>query len=523
MCAFVLAIMGLGLYRRLKRKPSILLNLLTVAAAGVLGNSTTGFLGVAMHLDRNPLWSVRIPGAALLHVALFLLVNGIRASTIERNEEIRKLEQREAELRGYRESAREIATDELDRLRENSRNILLPHIEKIEELVAERFERKMRNDLLAELQSLIDTEVRPLSRAIMSDAEAFAAITEPRVETKVGRPRWRTTFVPSHAIYPLMQMLIVTAGFPMLEFVMIDHRSAFRGLISGISVGIMLAIIRACMSRTKEAHVFSGLAQVALVSVLSTLPTWWIMWQEYGLTNEVIRTGLVITGINILITFFVSYIHASDLARERYARQLATVNLELAKEVALFEQKLALNRRDWSRIIHGDVQASLSAALTRLRRSSTPEPYEFELIKSNIEHAKQALLGQQQPAVSFDEAMNSLISSWASVCQISVSLSARAKRALEISSDARACVNEICKEAISNAVRHGDAKVATIELDRQLDDLLELSISNDGSSISGDAEKGMGSGMIGELTLSWSIESIPNGTRLHALIPLQRS
>ncbi len=519
--AFVLLVMKLGLYKRLQRKPSPWLNIITMACAGVIANSTTAALAIGWGLDHEWLWQVRIPGAIVLHLAFFFLVNGIRASTTERNEHIRELVNTEHRLRGYRESAKQIANDELERLREKSKSVILPHIDTIEQLVSERFDREMRNDLLDELQELIDTEVRPLSKEILDEAEVLTSIKERETPSSLGRPRWRTTFVVADSIYPAVQLAIMTASLPMLQFTLIDHRSAVRGLLSGVAIGLVLLIAKSLLPRTKETRIGRGLLAVTAISALSTMPAWWITWQEYGFTPEVIYCGLTTTGTNILMTFLIAYIHATDNARERYAKQLEAVNLELSKEVALFEQKLALNRREWSRIIHGDVQASLSAALTRLKRTEEPEPYVFELIKNNIEHAKQALLTPSQAEVSFDEAMNSLVAAWANVCAIQLEVTARAKRALELSSDARACVNEICKEAISNAVRHGDAKRATITIDRQQDDLLDLRVSNDGSPVNQNHTSGLGSAMIDELTLDWSIKSQNGQTTLVAVIPLQ--
>ena len=80
---------------------------------------------------------------------------------------------------------------------------------------------------------------------------------------------------------------------------------------------------------------------------------------------------------------------------------------------------------------------------------------------------------------------------------------------------------QICKEAISNAVRHGDAKNAKITIDRELDDILELEVSNDGTPRPNEIKQGLGTGMIEDLSLSWSLASENNRTRLSVQIPLQ--
>lgn len=87
---------------------------------------------------------------------------------------------------------------------------------------------------------------------------------------------------------------------------------------------------------------------------------------------------------------------------------------------------------------------------------------------------------------------------------------------------ARICVNEIAKEAVSNAVRHGNASVAKIEIDRMQNDLIEMKISNDGAPPKAKIEKGVGSQMFDELTLEWSLnfDRVSSRTVLSATFPV---
>jgi light-regulated signal transduction histidine kinase (bacteriophytochrome) len=259
------------------------------------------------------------------------------------------------------------------------------------------------------------------------------------------------------------------------------------------------------------------------IGLVSMLPAYFFMWFEYGFDQKWALAAVAEALALQIGLFIIGFVRSSDLSAERYELELSTANEALAKEVALFEQKLALNRRAWSRIIHGDVQAALSAAVTRLRRSSEPEPFEYELIKQDLARARAALRDSTPTQPPFSDLMASLTGAWGNVCAIKLGVSARAQRALDASADARSCVNEICKEAISNAVRHGDAKNAVITIDRIQDDLLTLEVSNDGGPQPESVKPGMGSQMIDELTLEWSLTSDAKQTLLKAVIPLQKS
>jgi two-component sensor histidine kinase len=220
--------------------------------------------------------------------------------------------------------------------------------------------------------------------------------------------------------------------------------------------------------------------------------------------------------------FFTSYTRALDISRGRFEEDLKVFNEQLSKEVALFEQRLWLERRAWSYVIHGDVQGALSAAATRLQRSETLEPYELEMVKQDIERASKALTSSPNKSINFTQSIDELVSTWAGVCTIKVESSARAQRAIENNSDVRNCINEICKEAISNAVRHGNAKNAVIRLDRDKDDVIELEICNDGFKPLRDQPKGMGLSMIEDLSLSWQLttERHKEQTSLIAQLPI---
>jgi signal transduction histidine kinase len=521
MVAFVLLVMALGLRKRLLRKPSPWANIATVATAGVLGNIATGLLAISWGLDHEGIWTLRITAAALSHTSVFVLSAAMRASTIERNEKVRQLLVVEQRLQGYRESAKQIANDELERLRQQSVEALVPHIDSIEVLISARFERDLRDDLLSELSTMITDEVRPLTQSLAEEADRLTTIEIPDVDPKLARPRWKSRFILRDSISPLAQGGLMILIFAMFEFLMVAHNSALRGALGGLGVMLLFAIIKALLPRTREVSPLPGVIYLTLIGAISTAPSWYIMWFEYGWDERIFPTGISQIAVNVAALFLISYINANDLASKRYLRNLEIANAQLAKEVALFEQKLALNRKDWGKRIHGDVQAALAAALTRLRRSPKPEPYEFELVKQDLARARQALSQHTDNATTFEDAVDTLTSAWSAVCQITVNVSARAKRALDASQDARTCVNEICKEAISNAVRHGDAKHATINLERHQDDLIVLEVVNDGSPVPREIKQGLGTGMIDDLTLSWSLESKQSKTTLKAVIPVQ--
>jgi two-component sensor histidine kinase len=218
---------------------------------------------------------------------------------------------------------------------------------------------------------------------------------------------------------------------------------------------------------------------------------------------------------------------SESLDRDRVAARavLESENQDLAHDQALFEQQLWLGQRAWQFVVHGTVQSALTAALTRLQSSPEPEQYLLNRVSEDIDRARKALIDPPIREIDLADALNQMQATWRGICDIKISITDRAGRSLQKNNDACICVNEILKEAVSNAVRHGDAKNVSVEIDRVDDFELAILVSNDGLPLSAQKRLGVGSRLIEELTTDWSIETIKATglTVFKANLPLQRS
>lgn len=521
MTAFVILVMALGLKKRLLNKPRPLANLITIGTAGVVGNVTVGLLAMAWGLDSESLWVVRIGGGFIGSAFMFFVINSLRSSLIARNESIRKLVQTERALLGYRESAKQIIADEIDSLKLKTKEYLLPAIEKIQTLIEDRAGQNA--EIVDELKLLISQDVRPLSKTILEEAATLANPTSNQHQRATSRIAINAKYNLKRSMRPLIGLPFFAALFPMVQFLVIDHRSAFRGLLGGVATGLTLLILKALLPKSLEVTVASGTTLQLLLSTISIVPAWWIMYQEYGNTEAVLWATTILWLMVLLSAFLLAYSKGVELNAERYAITLTQKTQELEKEIALFEQKLALEKRAWSRVIHGEVQSALSAALARLQINENLEPYQLEMVKQDLHRAKQNLINPPKQNSTFNQAFAEIVLTWKSICQIQADISARAQRAIDQNEDTRTVTNEIIKEAVSNAVRHGQAKQVNIKLDRIKDDILEIEISNDGYKPQRDKAPGLGSQMLNELTLSWCLENKNNKTTLTAEVPISKN
>ena len=507
LAAVVLAIMGLGLYKRLQRKPSVWGNLLTIGFAGAVANLTVGYLANLWKLDNEGIWHIRAFGGVVGLATMFIFFNNIRGSVIERNEKVRQLAEVEEELIGYRESAQQILADANEQMRNKTIEEVSPSIEKINQLLSGRIDGESRKSIIEELRTIIQERVRPLSKAIGKDAEALSVAVVRKSQEAETKPNFEARFNLRKSLAIRPTLFLMVAAYPTIAFLVIDHRSMVRGLLSALGVGLVMFVIKKILPERKIVKVRSGMLLQALFATVAVIPGVLINLGEYGPTREVFVFTCWMVTLSVVGFVGTSFVESADGAKDRYADELEQSNQKLAKEVALFEQKLWLERRAWSYVLHGDVQGALSAAVTRLQRSETLEPYELEMVKQDLARARDSLTKPPSNDVNFSQGIDELVRAWAGVCDIKIEASARATRAIESNRDIRNCINEICKEAISNAVRHGNAKNATIILNRDKDDVIELEICNDGHRLLRDQTPGMGMQMIDDLSLSYKLTS----------------
>jgi len=179
-------------------------------------------------------------------------------------------------------------------------------------------------------------------------------------------------------------------------------------------------------------------------------------------------------------------------------------------------------RRNWSFVVHGTVQAALTAAITRLSATEPLEQYQIDLVKQDLARAAEALSKTPETEVNLEVALANLATTWSGICEIKFEFSERASRSLQRDANARMCVNEICKEAVSNAVRHGEAKKIKITVDRSTDELLIIEAADDGRGSWGSTKPGVGSRMFDDLTIDWSLSNNRSigRTVLQARLPL---
>ena len=500
---------------------SSLLNLVVAGALGLIKNVTVAPLAIYFGLLEEPLWEFRFFGGFTLGAGIFLFAGLALGARTEHTAVMAQLTQVQETLLSLRNSSKARLKDANASLAKSTRELLLPKLEQLQALVRGS---GASGSAVASLRKLIQDDVRPLSDALSSQARELA--DHPISLSPV--PKRYNLFLPQVELRGLIRpnAAAISNGFGGLLLayaIMGAPRSNpvfYLGFVSWALVWVVKLAIPVGLKVSRRTAIWSLFA----IGTMMFLPLYLIALTEIEELNE--AWFLLVLWPSSLVSLM-AFAFSESLDRDRVAVRavLEAENHALAHDQALFEQQLWLGRRAWQFVVHGTVQSALTAALTRLQSSPEPEPYILNRVAEDIERARTALTAAPTRKIDLADSLNQMQATWRGICDVKISITERAGRSLQKNNDACMCVNEILKETVSNAVRHGDAKNVAVEIDRVDDFELAIRVSNDGLPLSAQTRLGVGSRLIEELTTDWSIATnkASGRTEFKANLPLQRS
>jgi signal transduction histidine kinase len=293
-------------------------------------------------------------------------------------------------------------------------------------------------------------------------------------------------------------------SFLATPFWVLDISWAIPSALLSISYWAIMLGFRKLFERVPATPWYVGLVALSAIATIAVVPAYTAAVLFYSNLEAAVLYGLTLVTVSNIIVLSFAYLDSLDYEARVYRKLLEEQNEELVLEMALFEQQLWAARRNWSLVIHGTVQAALTAALTRLNAPDADKKT-IEAAKKDLDRAVEALSTPPVSKINFAPAIKELISTWQGVCDIEVDVSPELKKIISRDVRLSMCVNEILKEAVSNAVRHGDAQKAWVRMAAPSGGVIELAVSNDGYAPTTAGRRGLGSGLLDELSVDWSL------------------
>jgi hypothetical protein len=178
-------------------------------------------------------------------------------------------------------------------------------------------------------------------------------------------------------------------------------------------------------------------------------------------------------------------------------RELQQVDAELAWRVKRLHMVQWAQQRGLARALHGPVQSSIAAAVQRLR---SRDALDVGSLRSELI----GLLDRGASAAgdSWTSGISRVQSTWEGLCGVRLVADGGTPAAIDEDPVCADIAVEIVTEAVSNAVRHGNARSIEVTASEQGQALI-LTIRDDGSGEAG-FDAGLGTRLLDDCSLSWS-------------------
>lgn len=482
-------------------------NIAIVSVVGAFKNTLVGVMSLNFGLTDSVDWLFRIYGGASLAFGILISFVYLLGARVDHSGVMAELSYTRAKLVALRAQAENVLSAERASLLKLTQDTILPRLDEIQHSLVGNSERM---SLVDELRDLVKQQVRPLSESLSKAAAKLGSITVAPIEIKRSHRFLQDRQQFKLLIRPAAMALSVIAGNWVTTYIILGIDAANWAFVYSLVTLAIIAIVKALIPENLKLKPRAAIGALALIGFAASNALYWPLKEfSNNFQQDMLLLLVVLNTMSCVIGF--AYSKSVELDRVEAVNQVTRENNALAREAALFEQQMWIARRNWSFVVHGTVQAALTAAITRLSSAEKLEQYQIDLVKQDLERAAQVLSKTPEPDVDLQVALAALATTWQGICEIKFEFSERAQRSLQRDGNARMCVNEICKEAVSNAVRHGEAKEIKILIDRSADELLIIEASDNGRGISSNAVQGVGSRMLDDLTVEWSL------TKNHAI------
>lgn len=458
----------------------------------------------------------RFVGGVFLGISLLVLFTNVAGNRLEREANLAKLQEVQSELLSFRESAPKELEGQTKEASVNAFKALSPQLEKIQVAVQES---KDIVSLVNQVITFIRSELKPFSDTLTQEANNLSKLSSKDASSR-AEPEIRVNLSKSIRIWnsfvPLPMVMLFTSVFTVPNATALDIAAMCLAFVA------TLLFFKLVTLRFPELSVIQAFITTTVIAYVAGLPGFFIVYQipnENGVP-ELLPTFLVMQAWSFIAA---SQAHILDLGRARVEDELRVAVADLARENKLYEQKAWLARHGWYLLLHGVVQPALTSASIRASQSKELTLEAQNQILSDIQRAMDALKDTRSVAHAVDVSIAEIQSVWSGICDIHIFITPAATHVLRSDTVASEIMNEILKEVVSNAVRHGNASNIFGEISLLDIRTLNILISNDGLKPSKESIESVGSKMLDavclERTLSWNSEE--QRTEFKAVLPIK--
>lgn len=436
------------------------------------------------------------------------VVNTLR----ERSRELTALQEARAQLERSRAKAESAVEQRNEDLVQRVRSVMDA------ELAALSAEQPV--SVVAQLQRTATDVVRPLSHEL---ATSFAeregppplgVPPKPGLQQLVGEPFVEKPLRPGLTVALISGVWIsAIAVFAPARLALLTTLVLIPTLLAGANV-LLRRVLTNLSSVARIGAVFGACLATGLVIGFT-------LWALAGSWPSAEAIAFAATFYVVVVSFGMAVVSAVIAARSALLADTGLAVERLRQQVLHTRQLQWYHQRALARALHGPVQSAVTAAALRMADASrdgemTPEL--VDIVRDDLVRVLDVLHSPQSDVSTLDGSLARIVGMWDGVCDITTSIDESAAEAVERDPVVRACVTDVVTDAVSNAVRHGNAKSIAINV-TQDDNLIVVTVTDDGQSTSEPKGGGLGSALLDECARAWSLTSTGSGHILTAQLP----
>ena len=506
----------------LEKKPNPFLNIAVASFLGVIRVTFIGYVSYALELQGLfDLGARIIAGVIAGSLGFIVIVNYTESSRSYRNV-TRNLLSTQSRLSSQRKAAQKSFEANLIQVKNTLQELVEPKLQQLStRLGSDDLKSSDRKALANEVRSLLQDQVRPISSSFKTSTKAMANPNFGKSVSRLSLFRLPDVVQPYLALRPLLIGLSMVSILPFGLYVFEDDSWTTIGLLIAGLIYLAVLLVRLLLSRASPMPLWLGILSLlvleALLIILIAESLLLAGYPERSLPGVVTIVGVVLFGA----VAFTSITAVQDQNRDAFIAQLEKNNNRIERDLAILNQRLWVERRQWALKIHGTVQASLTAALARLSQPGGLDKKDVSLVRAHISQARKGL--SQKSSSSFDlvEALKATKKTWRGILEIKTAFTSPAAKLLISDRWASVCANEIIKESVSNSMKHGKAQKVNIRFESNQPGFIEIVAEDDGKGLPRQFKPGLGSQLLDEIAFPWTLEKLPEGgTILRARIPV---
>jgi signal transduction histidine kinase len=493
--------------------------------AGVLGVIRVSFIGYASFaLELQGMFDLgaRVIAGAISGVVGFTVIVNYTESSKSFNGLSKKLLKTQAQLQNLRKSALESVRESQLEAQQKVEQLIEPRLRELNSLVeGKKLDSKAKTQVADEIKSLLQGEVRSLSESFRKPTKTLLNPDSFRSVSRLSLFRLPDLVSPHLAIRPAMVSLAALAGVPFSLYVFESAQWVPLGFLIVAINFLMLVFGKFLLSKIKPVPIPIAITYLVILGAI-TVGINFPLLHLFGYPSNGIIYVVIIGAITILASMIgFGLVVVYDNNMDAYAKALKKNNDRIERELALVNQQIWVERRQWALRIHGTVQASLTAALVRLSKVGKIDKADLKLVREHIASARKGLVASNT-AFDLKKALSRIKKTWKGIIEIKIKLSSDSAKMLLADQWAGVCANEIIKESVSNSMKHGKASKVKIRFETAEPGFIRIVAEDNGRGLPNQFRPGLGSQLLDEIAFPWSLTKIPGGVRLVARIPVAK-